>query len=67
MYDGGIGMAARVFVGSYVRANYPGTLPLLPQYESSQKWCKAHGQAELSVPFLPKAVPVSLPEGGLPT
>ncbi|WP_460924248.1 ABC transporter permease, partial [Pontibacter brevis] len=30
MYDVGISMAARVFIGSYVRDNYPGKLPLLP-------------------------------------
>ncbi|WP_224744266.1 hypothetical protein, partial [Pontibacter aquaedesilientis] len=36
MYDAGISMAARVFTGSYVRDNYPGKLPLLPQYEGSK-------------------------------
>jgi len=43
MYDDGISMVARVLVGSYVRANYPDKVPLLPQYEGSQKRGKAHG------------------------
>ena len=56
MYDIGISMAARVFTGSYVRDNYPDKLPLLPQYEGSEKWRKAHGEAEFPVPLLQEAV-----------
>ena len=37
-------MAARALQGSYVRDNYPGKVPLLPQHEGSEKWGEAHGK-----------------------
>lgn len=37
MYDEGISMAAKVFTESCVRDSYPGKLPLVPQFEGSEK------------------------------
>ncbi|MCC9168137.1 hypothetical protein LN893_14920 [Pontibacter sp. XAAS-A31] len=61
MYDVGIDMAAKVLPGSYVRDNYPGKLPPLPQRQGSKKRGKAHGEAELPVPRLQQAVPERIP------
>lgn len=57
-------MAARALQGSYVRDNYPGKVPLLPQHEGSEKWGEAHGKAELPVPRLQQAVPERVPLQG---
>ncbi len=42
-------MTVKVLLGSYVRDNYPGKMPLLPRIESSKKWQEKEWRAEFTV------------------